>query len=121
MVRTTKQQERAQKAFDCISSVREDNDAYCQFAKKFPALVHTCGLAQAVAFFQSKEGTAYLDDLAKVMGKKDNEEIGNLSRTVDLLEYQHLTREAIESATWIKRYSEAILDKYIKKANPEMR
>jgi CRISPR-associated protein Cmr5 len=121
MVRTTKQQDRAQKAFDCISSVRKDNDNYCQFAKKFPALVHNCGLAQAVAFFQSKKGTAYLDDLAKVMGKKDNEEIGDLSRTVDLLEYQHLTREAIESATWIKRYSEAILDKCTKNADPEMR
>ncbi len=117
MVRTTKQQIRAKKAFDCISSVKKDSDNYCQFAKKFPALVHNCGLAQAVAFLQAKEGAAYLNDLAKVMGKKDNEEVGELSRTVDLLEYQHLTREAIESATWIKRYSEAILDKCNQKAN----
>lgn len=120
-VRQTRQQKRAQEAFKCISSGEKNIDNYCQYAKKFPALVHNCGLAQAVAFLQAKDGIAYLDDLAKVMGKKNNEEIGELSRIADLLEYQQLTLEAIESATWIKRYAEALLDKCIQKADSETR
>lgn len=108
---STRQQKRAQVAYGCITKVTEGVDDYVQVAKRFPALVHSCGLAQAVAFVQAKEGTRYLDDLARVMDKKDSAELGLLSRTVDMTKYQHLTRESIESATWIKRYAEAMLEK----------
>jgi CRISPR-associated protein Cmr5 len=122
----TRQQQRAQAAFKCISprtkkaNVQEtvsqkDNDEYGQLAKKFPALVHNCGLAQALAFVQAKEtdqnvGKAYLSHLSEVMGLKQDQDLGSLSRSADLREYQRLTREAIESATWLKRYSEALLE-----------
>lgn len=123
----TRQQERAQKAYKCISPrIKEtedqgkmsvkDNEEYSQLAKKFPALVHNCGLAQALAFVQAKEkdanvGKAYLSHLSEVMELEKNEDLGKLSRTAKLMEYQHLTREAIEAATWLKRYSEALLEK----------
>jgi CRISPR-associated protein Cmr5 len=107
MTRTTKQQDRAQKAYKCLSPEREVGDEYRQFAKRFPALVHSCGLAQAVAFAQSKDKSVYLDDLASVMNISNSQELANVSRTVDLVEYQRTTREAIECATWIKRYAEA--------------
>ena len=122
----TRQQERAQKAYKCISPrVKEtkgqgkksgkDNEEYSQLAKKFPALVHNCGLAQALAFLQAKEkdaniGKAYYSHLSEVMGLKKDEDLGKISRTAKLMEYQHLTREAIEAATWLKRYSEALLE-----------
>jgi CRISPR-associated protein Cmr5 len=107
MVRTTKQQERAQKAYKCLSPDKNVGDEYRQFAKRFPALVHSCGLSQAVAFAQSKDKNVYLDDLASVMGISNSLELAKISRTVDLIEYQQKTREAIECATWIKRYAEA--------------
>lgn len=123
----TREQERAQIAHKCISPrikdagmqeivSKKDNDEYSQLAKRFPSLVHNCGLAQALAFVQAKEkdqniGKAYLSHLSKVMGLKENEDLGNLSRSADLMKYQRLTREAIESATWLKRYSEALLEK----------
>ena len=110
MVRTTKQQERAQKAHKCVSPEKNVGDEYRQFAKRFPALVHSCGLAQAVAFAQSKDKNVYLDDLASVMGISNSMELANISRTVDLIEYQQKTRDAIECATWIKRYAEATED-----------
>lgn len=123
----TRQQERAQKAYKCISprinetekqekKSDKDNEEYSQLAKKFPALVHNCGLAQALAFVQAKEkeenvGKAYLSHLSEVMGIKKDEDLGKISRTAKLMEYQHLTRETIEAATWLKRYSEALLEK----------
>ncbi|MCX6678865.1 MAG: type III-B CRISPR module-associated protein Cmr5 [Methanothrix sp.] len=107
MVRTTKQQDRAQKAYKCLLPERKVGDEYRQFAKRFPALVHSCGLAQAVAFAQSKDKNVYLDDLASVMDISSSQELAKVSRTVDLVKYQQTTREAIECATWIKRYAEA--------------
>jgi CRISPR-associated protein Cmr5 len=120
MVRTTKQQERAQKAYNCVSSEKAIGEDYRQFAKRFPALVHSCGLAQAVSFAQAKDKNDYLNDLAMVMGITNNQTLGNISRTVDLVEYQQKTREAIECATWIKRYAEATEEISEKpKATPE--
>jgi hypothetical protein len=37
-------------------------------------------------------------------------DLGATSRNSDLMKYQRLTYEAIESATWLKRYSEALLE-----------
>lgn len=107
MARTTKEQNRAQKACKCFLQEKDVSEDYRQFAKRFPALVHNCGLAQAVAFAQSKDKNAYLDDLASVMGALSGQNLAMISRTVDLIEYQQTTREAIECATWIKRYAEA--------------
>ena len=119
----TRQQVRAQVAHKCISPrirgdderQKNDNAEYSQLAKRFPSLVHNCGLAQSLAFVQAKErdeniGEAYISHLSKVMGLGDNANLGDLSRNADLKEYQRLTREAIESATWIKRYAEALLE-----------
>jgi CRISPR-associated protein Cmr5 len=107
MVRTTKQQERAQKAYRCFSPEKNVGDDYRQFAKRFPALVHSCGLAQAVAFAQDRKRNDYLDNLAVVMGITNSQTLADISRTIDLVEYQQKTHEVIECATWIKRYSEA--------------
>ena len=107
----TRQQRRAQIAHSCVSTRKEKDKEYSQLAKKFPALVHNCGLAQAIAFVQAKEGAtgeAYISHLTRTMDEQ--EDIGNSSRSADLMKYQRLTREAIESATWLKRYSEALLE-----------
>ena len=117
-VRQTRQQMRAQNAYGCVSSVEKDKvikkkeaEDYVRLAKKFPALVHSCGLAQAIAFVQAKEGEtgeAYIAHLTKTMGEEGD--IGSASRSADLMKYQQLTYEVIKSATWLKRYSEALLE-----------
>jgi len=117
-VRQTRQQMRAQNAYGCVSSVEKEKvikeketEDYAQIAKKFPALVHNCGLAQAIAFVQAKEGETgetYIAHLTKTMMSEEGD-IGSASRSADLMKYQRLTREVIESATWLKRYSEALL------------
>jgi CRISPR-associated protein Cmr5 len=111
----TRQQVRAQRAHDCVlsESKKADKEDYVRIAKKFPALVHTCGLAQATAFIaagEDKTGKTYLADLENVMGLKNGKKLIDESRTAQLIQYQQYTLEVIESATWLKRYSEAYLE-----------
>lgn len=110
----TRQQKRAQKAHLFVKSRLEgkkgNNKDYVQIARRFPALVQSCGLAQALAFVDAKEGQTgkdYINHLAGVMNV--TEDLGEASRKSDLMKYQRLNYEAIESATWLKRYSEALL------------
>lgn len=84
------------------------DEVYVSFAKKFPALVHTCGLAQAVAFARAKNHTDYVDDLAEVIKANGHAEITDSklldhhARTADLNGYLRLSRDAINAASWLK-------------------
>nr|WP_321352794.1 type III-B CRISPR module-associated protein Cmr5 [uncultured Methanoregula sp.] len=116
----TKNQIRAEIAYDCVNkkvhkdadiSQKEEERKYLQLARSFPALVHTCGLVQAVAFVTAKEkdtGKDYLRHLETIMPLVP-ETLVKKSRTAPLLEYQRLTRDAMDSATWLKRYAETLL------------
>jgi len=107
----TREQERAQKAFAAVSSRRSQDKEidYKRFSKSFPALIQTCGLAQAIAFAVAKEQQIYIGDIASVAGFRDGEEMARLSREAAVPLYQKHSREALAAATWIKRYSEALL------------
>jgi CRISPR-associated protein Cmr5 len=115
----TRQQKRAENAHRCVSgkTSSKDKDEYLRLAKSFPALVHTCGLVQAIAYVRAKDnkaktGETYLGHLSRVMVvdlSKDTT-LEDKSRDADLMEYQFLSLEAIEAATWLKRYAEALLD-----------
>jgi len=99
------------------------DDKYETFAKKFPALIHTCGLAQAVAFAEAKGKSKadkkpkpemlYLEDLAAVLSKSGHGEIesasklAETSRNEQMSGYLRLSRDAINAASWLKRYVEA--------------
>jgi CRISPR-associated protein Cmr5 len=86
---------------------------YTSFAKKFPALIHSCGLAQAVAFALAKNEAEYVEDLAAVLSASGHTEITDSpaldqnARTQPLSGYLRLSRDAINAASWLKRYVEA--------------
>ena len=65
----TRGQQLAEEAFARVADHRSMNKEYVSFAKKFPALIHTCGLVQAVAFARAKGGQqeVYANDLAAVL------------------------------------------------------
>lgn len=108
----TRQQQRAKTAFDCVSGYSGKCEDYKRLAKRFPALVHSCGLAQACAFVQAKEGVTgreYLSHLQKVMGLSEDVDLSELSRISGMIDYQRLSREATESGSWLKRYAEAFI------------
>lgn len=89
-------------------------EKYASFARSFPSLVHSCGLAQAVAFARAKEHGQYLEDLAGVLKKIGHAESGSVedferaTREQPVPAYIRLSRSTLEAAGWLKRYVEAV-------------
>lgn len=71
----TRSQKFAHAAFARISKYEKLGKEYASFARKFPALIHTCGLAQAVAFALAKKQAGYIEDLAAVLNGSGHPEI----------------------------------------------
>jgi CRISPR-associated protein Cmr5 len=121
----TRSQKLAQEAYARVAGHGKQDGEYVSFAKKFPALVHTCGLAQAVAFAEakgaSKDGQEkkpemkYLEDLAAVLKAGGNnaidsaKKLAETTRSEPLGGYLRLSRDAIQAASWLKRYVEAAI------------
>lgn len=115
----------ARRAYEVVArrqSGDETEEKYLSFARSMPTLLHTCGLAQATAFAAAKKGhhAKLLADLAEVMDvqfdgerSRDNQsqtdQLLHDARHLPSIRYMHLSREALAAATWIKRYSEALL------------
>ena len=87
---------------------------YKTFARKFPSLIHACGLAQAVAFALAKRENDYVADLAEVIRSCGHpevtgfEELATRSRVEQLAGYLRLSRDALDAAGWLKRYVESL-------------
>jgi CRISPR-associated protein Cmr5 len=121
----TRSQKLAQQAYGCVEA-RNKAEAFAEYetvARKFPALIHTCGLAQAVAFAHAKRKKdrpgggpecAYIADLAAVLKAGGHAEIADAAaleahtRGDTVTTYLRLSRDAIEAAIWLKRYAEAL-------------
>lgn len=114
---TTRQQRMAERSYDRVSARKENNAnefrEYASFAKSFPALLHTAGLCQAVAFALAKSGMPQrvLEDIVATAGLPDierPEDLRQRSHVAGVLEYLSLSRAVLQAATWVKRYAEAI-------------
>nr|WP_314717102.1 type III-B CRISPR module-associated protein Cmr5 [uncultured Fretibacterium sp.] len=107
----TKEQQMAQAAFERVQGRDSGFEEYSSFALAFPALVHSCGLAQALAFAQAKGRTDYLSDLENVLGedvgKNGGGDLCKRSREAEVMEYMRLSRRALAASSWIKRYCQA--------------
>jgi CRISPR-associated protein Cmr5 len=112
----TRSQLLAQEAFARVADRGQPHRDYVSFAKKFPALIHSCGLAQATAFARAKGGQqeAYLQDLAAVLHRGGHsavtsaEALDGQARQQPVTGYLRLSRDAITAASWLKRYVEAV-------------
>lgn len=116
-VQTTNQR-MARQAFERVAARKPLSDDYVSFAREFPTLVHSCGLAQASAFALAKGGhqEQYLGDLAAVLSAVGHTQIrdaGQLTaqtRTSGVTQYLRLSRDALAAAVWLKRYAEALAE-----------
>lgn len=121
----TRNQRLAQKAFHCVRARKQaaNFDDYATVARKFPALIHTCGLVQAVAFAQAKRKSdrpeggpecQYLSDLARVLHTGGHAEVKDADTLAahcrdDLVSaYLRLSRDSLAASVWLKRYAEAL-------------
>ncbi len=122
MSRQTRSQRLAQAAYSQIAQhtangQKKPAKEFISTVKKFPALIHTCGLAQAVAFAMAKKDHEYYHEyvgyLAAVLQASGHPEVtsakklDDCARTSDLNGYLRLSRDAIAAASWLKRYVEA--------------
>jgi CRISPR-associated protein Cmr5 len=116
----TREQVRAATAHDLISRVKAENGAkdFGRQCLRLPSLIHQCGLCQALAFLEAKRFGNVVDGLARVVSapehdsnkKLDGVTLSKQAREAGMVEYQWLSREALRSAQWLKRYAEAILN-----------
>ena len=115
------EQEFASKIYEQVSAYRKDSTdekkykQYGSIAYTLPILVRTAGLAQALAFVESKskKQTPYahlLDHLAEVViNDKDGTKLAEKSRDAGLQEYMYLTRRTMLALKWCKRFAESEL------------
>ena len=111
-------QKYAQRAFGLIQKIKEKNEKvkeYRTLALNFPTMILQSGLAQAIGFLQAKgkdEHLLLLTHIAELLEENENE--NSLHKKIlaaDLSHYQLLTRQAIEAASSLKHYTQALLPK----------
>jgi CRISPR-associated protein Cmr5 len=108
----TNSQKMAQAAYERINDRKPDRE-FASFARSFPSLIHSCGLAQAVAFARAKKRDEYLEDVAAVLAAAGHRDLGTPealekgTRESPVPAYIRLSRNALQAAGWLKRYVEA--------------
>lgn len=109
-------QKYAQRAYGLIQKVKDDNKQvkeYRTLALNFPTMILQSGLAQAIGFLQAKgkeEHMLLLAHIAELLGE-NKDSLHKKILAADLSHYQLLTRKAIEAASSLKRYTQALLPK----------
>lgn len=118
----TREQRFAQRAFKAVSDriegfggdeekKKKKRKEYKSFVRSFPALIQSCGLAQALAFAISKKHGDVVEDLMATLDHHDNsEEFQESVRTCQLRDYMRKSREAMDAAGWVKRYVDGLID-----------
>lgn len=88
---------------------------YRTLALNFPVMILQSGLTQATGFLLAKakdgnEHQKYLNDLAGILGQNTGALLHESVIKSNLVQYQQLTRKALEASAWLKRYTQALLE-----------
>lgn len=115
---TIRSQKYAQEAYPLVVKVygHQLEAKYRTLALNFPSMILQSGLSQAIGYLRAKgkdEHQMLLDHLATlVLGKQaQDKQLHQTILTADLTHYQLLTRQTLEAASWLKRYTQALLEK----------
>jgi len=108
-------------------------EAYGQMALRVPTLIRTAGLAQALAFLESKtqppEGQRLptperkmLNHLARVVLSSPQATLATWSTHVhdsntSLQDYMRLTQRSLEAGVWFKRFAQSKLGQEVQEGN----
>jgi len=107
----TRDQRYAEQIYQQVSQVPEaERQKYGSMAHKLPVLIRTAGLAQALAFVDSRgsdEQKRLLEHLAAVVNEP---KLLERSRTAELADYMRLTRNVLAALVWYKRFAQSVLD-----------
>ena len=114
----TIEQEFAEKAYEKTEAYGNghpkgsaERDKYVGMAQTLPILVRTAGLAEALAFAESrKENKDFLEHLASALDYPSRAELLKESREAQMQNYVFLTRRVMMALKWFKRFSQSVLD-----------
>ena len=90
---------------------KADCDRYGAMAHQLPILIRTAGLAQALAFLDSRDTKGHkqlLIDLAATVGQPGK--LLQSAREGGIGEYMNLTRQVMDALLWYKRFAQSVLD-----------
>ena len=109
-------QKYAQRAFGLIQKVKDSNKQvkeYRTLVLNFPTMILQSGLAQAIGFLQAKGKEEHLLLLAHIAELLEENKDGLHKKILeaDLSHDQLLSRQALEAASSLKRYTQALLPK----------
>lgn len=109
-------QKYAQRAFELIQKVKDSNKQvkeYRTLVLNFPTMILQSGLAQAIGFLQAKGKEEHLLLLAHIaeLLVENKDSLHKRILEADLSHYQLLSRQALEAASSLKRYTQALLPK----------
>lgn len=89
---------------------KEKARKYGVMCHKLPLLIHTAGLAQALAFVESRNEEVYtqlIQDLAQTLKQEGN--LAQETRRCDLNDYMRLTWQIMDALLWYKRFAQSVL------------
>lgn len=117
----SKEQERAKKAWDLVSNIKNDTiEKYAALAKSAPVMILTNGLGQTLAFFiskgKSKEYSLLYSHLNEWLSDNvvwtENQDIDDslIERVIHEKSqgYRMATEEALAFLAWAKRFATAL-------------
>ena len=92
---------------------------YRTLALTFPTMIMQSGLAQAIGFLMAKNNPEHqyvLSHIAKLLnyvdkGQGNAQALHQAVLSSSVTEYQLLSRKALEASSWLKRYTQALLEK----------
>jgi len=100
-----------QRTWAVTKEFKDDYRKYGVMCHKLPILIHTAGLAQALAFVESRKGNIYKDllrHLAQTIEVKE-ENLVKAVREADLNDYMRLTSQVMAALVWYKRFAQSVL------------
>nr|WP_313424181.1 type III-B CRISPR module-associated protein Cmr5 [Moraxella sp.] len=103
----------AELAYPLIEKIKgtETEAKYRTLALTFPTMIMQSGLAQAIGFLMAKDEAHHQKMLAHLKTLLNDNNLYSQVLQSDITTYQKLTRDAIEATSWLKRYTQALLDK----------
>ncbi len=111
----TRDQKYAVDVYERVSKVKKaeeaDRNRYGAMAHQLPILIRSAGLAQALAFLDSRDNQAHkqlLTDLAATVGQPGR--LLKSAREAGIGEYMYLTRQVMAALLWYKRFAQSVLD-----------
>ena len=104
----------AEKAYPLVNAIKNTDieTQYRTLALNFPTMILQSGLVQAVGFLRAKGEKEHLtlaEHISQLLGYQTVQRLHDELLQSDITKYQLLTRNAIEAASWLKRYTQALL------------